>query len=234
VSIALAAGSTPASAASLQIAPVGLEIVAPGAAAVLTLRNEGERPLNAQIRVFRWVQVDGEEKLIPTEDVVASPPAATLKPKANYTVRIVRVGGGAVVDEESYRLVIDELPDARRKDGATIKIVLRHSIPVFFEPAGYSDPRLTWSVKHDNGRSYVVASNAGDRRARISRLRLKDAKGTVVSFGDGLTGYVLGHSSMRWAIPRGAKRLDIKRPIAISSVSDLGPIEAKSASEGAR
>src|SRR5215472_2555055 len=65
-------------AASLQVAPVLVEVAAPGAASTLKLRNEGSAPINVQIRVFRWSQTNGEEKLEPTGDVVASPPLAKL------------------------------------------------------------------------------------------------------------------------------------------------------------
>src|SRR3954471_12794319 len=41
--------------------------------------------------VFRWSQVDSKEKLEPTEEVVASPPAVTLAANGSYVARIVRV-----------------------------------------------------------------------------------------------------------------------------------------------
>jgi len=66
-------------AASLQVAPVSVEVPAPGAAATLKLRNEGNRPLDAQIRIFQWTQVDGVDTLTPTNDVAASPPLASLR-----------------------------------------------------------------------------------------------------------------------------------------------------------
>ena len=68
-------------AASLQVTPVMIEVAAPGAATTVKLRNDGATPLNAQIRVFRWSQVNGEDKLEPTTDVVASPPLTKLSPK---------------------------------------------------------------------------------------------------------------------------------------------------------
>src|SRR2546430_15709874 len=92
-------------AASLQVAPVSVEIQAPGAAATLTLRNEGTSLLNAQIRVFRWTQVNGQEKLEPTDDVVASPPIATLSPKTDYTLRLGRVTKRPVPAGGSSQLV---------------------------------------------------------------------------------------------------------------------------------
>ena len=50
----VAFASFPASAGSLQVEPVLVDVAAPGAASTVTLRNEGAAPINAQIRVFRW------------------------------------------------------------------------------------------------------------------------------------------------------------------------------------
>src|SRR5215831_943893 len=87
----VAFASFPASAGSLQVEPVLVDVTAPGAASTITLRNEGAAPINAQIRVFRWSLVDGQEKLEPTDAVVASPPSVTLAPKGQYIARVVRV-----------------------------------------------------------------------------------------------------------------------------------------------
>src|SRR4029077_342518 len=102
----------PSWAASLQVAPVKVEVASPGAATTVKLRNEGATPLNAQIRVFRWSQVNGEDKLEPTTDVVASPPLTKLSPKTDYTVRLVRVSKTPVDKEETDLLVLGELPAA--------------------------------------------------------------------------------------------------------------------------
>src|SRR5690242_18933580 len=93
-----------APAGSLQVAPVGIEVAAPGAASSIKLRNEGATPINAQIRVFRWIQAKGEERLEPTGDVVASPPMVHIGPGAEFIVRLVRVTKQLVSAEESYRL----------------------------------------------------------------------------------------------------------------------------------
>ena len=94
-------------AASLQVAPVLVEVPAPGATATMKLRNEGTKPLDAQIRIFQWTQVDGADVLTPTNDVVASPPVASLRPGTDYTVRIVRTKKEPAVKEEAYRLLVD-------------------------------------------------------------------------------------------------------------------------------
>jgi fimbrial chaperone protein len=41
-------------AASLRAAPTSLELIAPSATAVLNLANDGDHPINVQVRVFKW------------------------------------------------------------------------------------------------------------------------------------------------------------------------------------
>jgi fimbrial chaperone protein len=214
-------------AASLQVAPVLVEVPAPGAAATLRLRNEGNRPLDAQIRIFQWTQVDGEDKLTPTNDVAASPPLASLRPNADYTVRIVRTKKEPVVKEEAYRLLIDELPAPATGQAASVSIALRYSIPVFFTAAGGTVPKLSWDLQPRANKPVVVASNAGDRRIRISKLKVTDRKGGTADFGDGLAGYVLGRSTRNFVVPANAKGFGAGGLAAISAQSDIGPIDVK-------
>jgi P pilus assembly chaperone PapD len=111
-----------------------------GAAATVTLRNNGAKPIATQIRVFRWIQEAGRERLEPTEDVVASPPAVELQPAQDYVARVVRVTKKPVEGEEAYRLFIDELPEAPQGQ-RTVNLVVRHSIPLFFDAPGNSRAR---------------------------------------------------------------------------------------------
>ena len=216
----------PASAASLQVSPVSIAVQAPGEATTLTLRNTGKRALNAQIRVFRWSTTNGVQTLEPTEDVVASPPITSLAPESDYTVRLVRVSKRAVVAEESYRLLVDELPDPTAQKNSTVTFVLRYSIPVFFYAPTVSAPNIAWSISHRQGRLYVQASNSGDRHQRIADLKVQGDNGKVVSFGAGLTGYVLGRSTSVWSAPGKGHQLSAKGSVVISALSEYGRINA--------
>jgi fimbrial chaperone protein len=224
----------PASAASLQVAPVSIEVQSPGAAATIKLRNEGETPINAQIRIFRWVQASGEERLEPTDDLVASPPLAALAPQTDYTVRIVRVTKRPLTVGETYRLLVDELPDPKTQRNRTVNLVLRYSIPVFFYPRDTANARLGWSLEQRNGRLQVIAVNDGDRHARISALKIKDASGATISFGEGLNGYVLGRSTRRWLAPTHTQRLGAGSSVVISAQSDYGPVHAATSIQAGR
>ncbi|MGZ3409002.1 MAG: fimbrial biogenesis chaperone [Xanthobacteraceae bacterium] len=216
-----------AKAASLQVVPVVVEITAPGATASLTLKNEGDRPLNGQVRVFRWTQVNGEDKLEPTNDVVASPPIVTIRGKSSNLVRIVRTSKAPVEAEETYRLLIDELPTPVTDRPATVNIVLRYSIPVFFTVPSATAPKLKWELQKRNNKPVIVASNSGERYARISKLKVTDGKGAVVNFGEGLAGYVLGQSAHDFAVPDRVKGFGNGGLGSVSAQSNAGAINVK-------
>ena len=103
--------ATRSSAASLTVSPILVEVSAAASTAAVTLRNREARPVNAQVRVFRWTQRDGEDHLAPTEDVVASPPIVTVQAGEDYTVRLLRITASPPQGESAYRIVVDELPD---------------------------------------------------------------------------------------------------------------------------
>jgi fimbrial chaperone protein len=227
-----AAGSVRAG--SLQIEPVLVDVIAPAAASTLTLRNEGATAVDAQIRVFRWSLVNGQEKLEPTEDVVASPPAITLSPKGNYVARIVRVAKHPVVGEESYRLLVDQLPDLSRQKNGTVNLLVRYSIPVFFGTPEKKGPSVAWSLVRSGDKLKLIVRNNGERRLRISALTVRDAKGGTISFGAGLAGYSLGQSIKSWTAPGSARGFAADGPVSIVAESDTGPIRATASVSAAR
>jgi fimbrial chaperone protein len=212
-------------AASLQVAPVSVEVPAPGATATLKLRNDGSKPLDAQIRIFRWTQDGGADVLTPTDDVAASPPLASLRPGTDYVVRIVRTSKQPVVKEEAYRLLIDELPVNSGTAGTAVNVALRYSLPVFFTEPG-APPRLNFDLAQRNNKPVIAVTNAGDRRIRLAKLKFVDRKGTVASFGEGLSGYVLGHTTRYWDIPASAKGFG-GGIASMSAQSDVGAVEIR-------
>jgi fimbrial chaperone protein len=56
----------------------------------MTLRNDGPSPVTAQSRVFRWSQIDGQDNLQSSRDIVVSPPAVLLAPGVTQVIRVVQ------------------------------------------------------------------------------------------------------------------------------------------------
>lgn len=184
-------------AASLQVAPVSLEIPIPARNSALVLHNFGTVAIDAQVRVFRWRQVDGQEQLVPATEVVASPPAVSLSPDQDYVVRLVRTTTAPLQGEEGYRILIDELSGPPEKEGSVVRLAFRYSVPAFFVMPG-SRPLVQWSASQENGKLTLSARNDGDRYLRIAGMTATCPDGTKIAFGNGLVGYVLARSSNHW------------------------------------
>jgi fimbrial chaperone protein len=194
----LGCGHDSARAAALSVAPVTVSVLAPESAAVLTISNRGTKPVAVQIRAFAWSQTDGRDRLTPTRALVVSPPIVTIPPGKDQVVRVVRLAGGAVMGEESYRLLVDQLPNPRDRQNGVVNVLLRYSIPVFFTAQDASEPRLSWRLISGSPVRLSVR-NTGQRHFRIADLGLQEASGKLVVLRKGLVGYVLGGSSMSWS-----------------------------------
>jgi P pilus assembly chaperone PapD len=159
-----------ARAGAMQVTPVLVDAVGQ-TATTITLRNAGDYPLDAQVRVFRWSQDGGADRLEPTDVVVASPPLVTLRPNTDYAVRLVHQGPMLARGEESYRVLIDELPNAQNRVNG-VALLVRQSIPVFFAAPQREDAQVTWRL--DKAEGALIGVNAGDpppagRRSQAER-----------------------------------------------------------------
>ena len=231
--IAVLLCGVPANATSVRVAPTMADLLAPDSATTFNLRNEDNRPINVQIRVFRWTQSGGKDHLAPTTDVVASPPSQTLGVKADYVVRVVRVTKKPVSGEESYRVVVDELPDPSRRKPGVVNVVLRYSMPVFFRNSDAERPQVSWTVRQTGKAVVVTAKNAGQQRLKIADLKLTDGAGKSITLGKGLVGYVLGKATMQWSFP--AHKIHVSgHTVKLSARSDGGEMNATAAVQTSR
>ncbi|MBP1852591.1 fimbrial biogenesis chaperone [Rhizobium halophytocola] len=121
-----------ADATSLRVSPVRLDLNGGTATSTIRLWDSGSTPTNVQVRVYRWTKVNGRDRLDPTTDVVASPPVTKLAPGRENLIRVVRVAKKPISGTETYRLLIDELPDPKKRVAGQVNVVIRHSIPVRF------------------------------------------------------------------------------------------------------
>ena len=210
-----------AEASTLRVSPVGLDLPIGQNASTLSLFNDDVAPLNVQVRVFRWRQVDGKDVLEPTSGVVVSPPIAKVTPGATRTVRIVRLDPKLPVQQETYRLIVDELPPPLSEGGRQVTLLMRHSIPLFFA-ASADRAKVEWRLIRSEGGPALSVVNSGGRHLRVSNLRILGADGAVLAERKGLVGYALPGSKMTW--PTGP--LDAAPGLHLVADTDTGPIDA--------
>lgn len=129
--LALLTMSEPASAGDFQVSPVRVSLSSTAQAGMVTVSNRAGAPVRLQLQGFAWSEtVGGEQVLTPSERLVIFPTLLELNPGESRRVRI-GLSGQPATTEETYRLIVEELPDHRTPDPKGVAIRMRMSIPVF-------------------------------------------------------------------------------------------------------
>ncbi|WP_277961811.1 fimbrial biogenesis chaperone [Pseudomonas sp. RIT-To-2] len=218
-------------AATLQVAPVKVDFTQGQNAAGLALDNPGDTPVYGQVRVFRWDQDANGDVLSPSPEVVASPPIIQLAGHGQQLIRLIRVQAGNPAVEQSYRLLIDEIPPPGSDQPVGVAIRMRYSVPVFVAPARTAPVSLAWRVVRDAGQWQLRLANNGQRHTQVGALSLVDSAGHALQVSKGLLGYALAGHARQWPLPAASPaRLD--GPLLIKVNLDGRPSTFKVAGEG--
>ena len=199
-------------AASLQVAPISVAFSPQEKAKEIWLTNTSERPTRAQTRVLIWSQVAGQDQVNPTRDLVASPSITEIKAGEQQLIRIIRIAPQNTAVEQTYRLLIDELPSSGQADAQTgLQLLLQYSIPVFIQPTDSIAMRngltLLNQVNFQYQNQQLIVKNNAKSHIRISELSYINPNGERIPLINGLVGYALAGQSMRWDIPESKKIL---------------------------
>ena len=119
--------------------------------------------------------------------------------QSEQLIRVVRASRTPSGIEQSYRLLIDELPQPGEAPTNGVSIRLRYSIPVFVGSAANGAPQLDWALLRSNGGWVLRVRNGGARRARVGRLVTGD--GHAYPLTRGLLGYALAGRTGQWSVP---------------------------------
>ncbi|MGK3629839.1 fimbrial biogenesis chaperone, partial [Acinetobacter sp. A11] len=139
--------SSSINAATIRLSPVNVEILSNQNAASISLYNQSNESADLQVRVFEWRQNAGQDQLIPTDEIVVSPPFLKLQPSDSYNLRVVRINPEPISGEKTYRIIIDELPKPidSRKAAQGVNVLLRSSLPVFVVNKD-AITKLSWKI----------------------------------------------------------------------------------------
>lgn len=187
-------------AASLVVSPINLFVIAPGKAGAISISNQNKAPVRLQIRVFRWRQQGGEEVLEPSRDAIVNPPSMIIPAEQTYTIRVARLASAPVAAEESYRVIIDELPSPIDPNAQQqgVRMLLRTSLPVFFADKAAA-PKIVWRLWSEGGKLNLEAANSGTRHIKLVDLAIEGPQGRIGFNAAGSNAYVLPGSTLRYA-----------------------------------
>jgi len=204
--------------ASLGVWPINPQLNASESATAIWVKNNDAHPVRIQIRVMDWQQQQGEDHTNPQQLLVASPAMVAIEPNAQQLIRIVNRQGVTPLSatEKSYRIFIDEIPDkklARENNSGSLNFQMRYSLPLFSglparqdkttALAQEKDHRVTFEVIKDSG-YFIKVQNQSPEHIRLSEVRAvsENQIGEPLTINDGLLGYVLPGSEMRWPLTR--------------------------------
>lgn len=201
----------PSAASIVVVWPVDPTLKPGEQATALWLENKGDKPVTLQVRPFDWTQPQGDDSLTPQNEVVVSPPIATVPAGARQLIRIIRRNPmSAAGPEKPYRLLIDEVPTPPMPGdpgtaSARLAIQMRYSIPLFVytaDPAAQNATIESRVLATPEGR-VVELRNVGTLHARLTDLRIVSG-GRDRMIRAGLTGYVLPGATVRLRLPSDA------------------------------
>ncbi len=169
ISFSLLAHSSFSHAGGIRISPITVEIASQDRASLITLFNMSDDTSNLQVRIFKWTQSNGNDNLTDTDDIIASPPFITLPPGGSFNFRVVRTSDTGITGEQSYRVIIDELPKPRdkRSVGTGVGILIRNSLPLFVVNDS-AIPKIQPSISA----SGLMMTNKGTRHALLSDVEI--------------------------------------------------------------
>ena len=196
VLLGTAVPAAPALAGTLQINPVLLEINASRRTALVTLRNEESEPVTVRAYPLDWAQANGEDVYSETSAVIVSPPIVTIPAGATQLIRVgLRAPSAA---PHAYRLVVEEVPDARPAGG--IRVALRLNLPLYSGIQAGDAAALRWSASQGpDGRWILEAVNPGPGYVRLDAAAARAATG--LSLGNNINlGTVLPGATRHWPI----------------------------------
>lgn len=220
------AAALPAAASTFNISPIRAELSAGHRTDVLTLTNAEDQPVVVQVHVVAWSQQNGEERLDETRELLATPPVLQIPASSDQIVRIALRREADPLRELTYRVILEEVPQAAPASFTGLRVALRLSVPVFVAPArGKGSSDLVWGAQlRPDGEIEVAASNQGTGHLQVTDFELQ-AGGAAPPVRGITSKYVLPGSRMTWVLKADADSLR-QGPIVIRGHSDRGEFTA--------
>ena len=222
---ALALASLHAWGGEFGVSPIRVDLDRGTRSAVVTVSNDGDAPLDFQIRATAWTQdAAGRDRYEPTGDLVFFPQQLRIPPREN---RVVRLGyrNPALQIEKAYRLYIEEQAPRNEstsdRPAASVAVAVRFGVPVFLRPPSVEEKGEVTDLALEGGKLGATVRNTGPVHFRINSVHLEGlgADGST-TFEQTLDGwYLLAGAERRYAAafpPEACRRTARLRVEAVS------------------
>ena len=215
-----------AKAGSFTVNPVRLTLSATQTVAAVTVKNVGSEATVVQLETSSWDQHDGQDALVSTDEILATPPILTVPPGAS---RIIRVGLRRAPDpqrELTYRLFLREVPPPE-PIAQGLRVALLISMPVFVVPPRVPAPQVDWrALRTPDGNIRLQAHNSGQSHIQLGQLEIGTPSGAGPVATRNMADYLLPDNGREWMVATKAAPPP-GTMLSISSQADIGLVQAK-------
>jgi fimbrial chaperone protein len=225
LSITLFLLSTLAQAGAFVVSPVRVTLSNKQKVASLTVVNQGAEKTTIQLEALAWSQDEhGKDVLVPTKNILANPPVFTLEPNAKQVIRLGLRKPSIGINEESYRLILQEVPPPLKEGFMGLSVALRMSVPIFVMPTEPIKPAMLWQLKLGAEGLKLLGENQGLGHVQVLSLELYPQEKPPL-FNKQAVSYLLPQQKREWPINN--KTLSVGMPVLLKAQTDVGVLEAQ-------
>lgn len=220
----------PACAGSIAVNPIRVNLSAAQTTTPLVVRNSGAEPSVVQLQIVSWSQEDGKDVLVPSRDLLATPPIFTVPAGGSQTVRVGLRQRPGTPAEGSYRLILQEVPPPPKPEFRGLQVALRLSVPVFIAPVVVPTTTLAWQANVTTALNSqvdlnITSVNTGNAHVQVLGFKVF-AGGTELPLkAPPETAYVLPGQSREWNLRLSAPPA-VGTPVRIEAKTDAGDMHA--------
>jgi fimbrial chaperone protein len=219
-----------ARAGGLTILPVRLELSSERGIGAFSITNDSDQPVMLDVRVLRWAQKDGDDQYTETRELLVTPPAVTLAPRATQIVRIGLRRSPEAVRELTYRLFVTEVPSPGSLSKSNVTMSLRLSVPIFVRSVAAASPSVEWKLERkQNGEVALRAINSGAMHYQLADLRLSHAGVVIATHRE--PAYLLAEQEKSLRLTFEPQATLSGSSMELTGYSDAGPIRVDLATD---
>jgi fimbrial chaperone protein len=180
--LALLSFSSPVLADDFSVSPtqINLDYSPSGKApnTVLTIRNISSKTIKFQLSGGIWSQTSKDKmQITPSDDLILFPQVLTLGPGESGEARVGLTNDETINAEKSYRIVVEQLPDAQTQKAASksfqIIVLTKFSIPIFLKPQNTTAQATVQNMINQKGHLSFELANKGTAHYLAKELTVK-------------------------------------------------------------
>jgi fimbrial chaperone protein len=162
-----------------RVSPIRLDLGSDARSGMVSVINEGAGRFQVQMKAARWDQdAEGKDQYTNTDELVFFPKMMIFDKAEERALRVgIKIPAGT--KEKTYRLFIEEIPEPRKADSASIAVTIRFGVPVFVKPLKEELKGEISKQEFSKGEYRITVKNSGNAHFVINSLVIKgtDLKG---------------------------------------------------------